>query len=357
MTPIDISHIHGAAERLAGRILRTPLLESPMLDELAGCRVFVKAEPLQKTGSFKIRGALSKILSIPEERRRSGVVAFSSGNHGQAVAAGAKMLGCPAVIVMPSDAPAIKIDNCRWWGAEVVLYDRAKEDREGISRGIETERGMTLVPPFDDAEVIAGQGTMGVEIDEQLRDAGATPDALFVNCSGGGLASGVTVGLKASFPQAHVYTVEPAGFDKMARSLERGTPQTNERLTGSIMDALMAQAPGRLTFATLRRHGVKGLSVSDDEALAAMASAFRTLKLVVEPGGAAALAPVLAKKVDVRGKTIVVVCSGGNVDPAVFQRALQAGEGAFQVASTPSSSGGAERRPEDLVQERAPHPA
>lgn len=323
MTAIDISTIRRAAERLSGRILRTPLLNAAMLDELAGCRVFVKAEPLQKTGSFKLRGALNKILSVPEEKRKSGFVAFSSGNHGQAVAAGASMVGAPAVIVMPKDAPSIKIDSCRWWGAEVVLFDRVTDDREAIGRRIEDERGMTLVPPFDDPEVMSGQGTMGLEIVEQLREAGAEPDALLVNCSGGGLASGVTTAVRHAFPATRFYTVEPAGFDKMARSLAAGAPQKNERLTGSIMDALMAQVPGRLTLATLQANGVTGLSATDDEALDAMAAAFRTLKIVVEPGGAAALGALLARKVDLAGKTVVVVCSGGNVDPAMFARALE----------------------------------
>lgn len=323
MSAIDISQIRRAADRLDRHILRTPLLESAMLNEVAGCRVFVKAEPLQRTGSFKIRGALNKLLSIADQPRARGVVAFSSGNHGQGVAAAAKMTGCPAVIVMPKDAPAIKVESCRWWGAEVVLFDRVKDDREAIGRTIESERGMTLVPPFDDPEVIAGQGTMGLEIVEQMREVGATPDAVLVNCSGGGLASGVTTAMRQAFAQAQYYTVEPAGFDKMARSLASGEAQTNPRLTGSIMDALMAVAPGRLTFATLKHNRVQGLSASDDEALHAMAVAFRTLKLVVEPGGAAALAALLSKKVDLSGRTVVVVCSGGNVDPAMFAQALQ----------------------------------
>jgi threonine dehydratase len=334
MLPIDIGHVREAAERLSGRIVRTPLLESAMLDAIAGCRVLVKAEPLQRTGSFKIRGALNKILSIPRERRAKGVVAFSSGNHGQGVAAAARMTGCPAVIVMPKDAPSIKIESCRWWGAEVVLFDRVIEDREAIGRRIENERGMTLVPPFDDTHVIAGQGTMGLEMAEQMREMGATPDAVLVNCSGGGLASGVITAIKEAFPQTRCYTVEPAGFDKMARSLESGEAQKNERLTGSIMDALMAASPGRLTLATLKGHGVQGLSASDEEALDAMAVAFRTLKLVVEPGGAAALAALLAKKIDLSGKTVAVVCSGGNVDPAMFARALErGGAGVQQVRS------------------------
>ena len=232
------------------------------------------------------------------------------------------MVGAPAVIVMPKDAPAIKVESCRWWGAEVVFFDRVTDDREAIGRRIEGERGMTLVPPFDDPDVMSGQGTLGLEIAEQLREAGAVPDALLVNCSGGGLASGVTTAVSHAFPGTQCYTVEPAGFDKMARSLAAGSPQKNERLSGSIMDALMAQTPGKLTLATLRENAVRGLSATDEEALAAMAAAFRTLKIVVEPGGAAALGALLARKVDLSGKTVVVVCSGGNVDPAMFMRAL-----------------------------------
>jgi threonine dehydratase len=322
MTAIDIDSIRRAAGRIGGGIVRTPLLNAAMLDELAGCRVFVKAEPLQKTGSFKIRGALSKILSVPEAKRKSGFVAFSSGNHGQGVAAAARMVGAPSVIVMPKDAPAIKVESCKWWGAEVVLFDRTTDDREAIGRRLESERGMTLVPPFDDPDVMSGQGTMGLEIVEQLREAGAEPDALLVNCSGGGLASGVVTAVGDTFPDTAFYTVEPAGFDKMARSLASGETKKNERLTGSIMDALMAPAPGRLTLATLRANGAKGLSATDDEALDAMAVAFRTLKLVVEPGGAAALAALLAGKADLKDRTVVVVCSGGNVDPGMFARAL-----------------------------------
>jgi threonine dehydratase len=323
MSFFDVSDVQRAADRLRGHVLRTPLLESAMLNEVAGCRVFVKAEPLQKTGSFKIRGALNKILSIPESQRAGGVVAFSSGNHGQGVAAAARMTGCPAVIVMPQDAPAIKVENCRWWGAEVVLYDRVKEDREAIGRAIESERGMTLVPPFDDTHVMAGQGTIGLEIIEQMEEAGAVPDALLVNCSGGGLASGVITAMRPVFPRAQYFTVEPAGFDKMARSLSAGEAQTNPRLTGSIMDSLMAAAPGRLTLAALQGQGARGVSASDEEALHAMAIAFRTLKLVVEPGGAAALAALLSGKVDLGGKNVVVICSGGNVDPAMFAQALR----------------------------------
>jgi threonine dehydratase len=333
MPSFDISEIHRAAERLRGQILRTPLLESAMLNEIAGCRVFVKAEPLQKTGSFKIRGALNKILAIPAQQRAKGVVAFSSGNHGQGVAAAARLTGCPAVIVMPKDAPAIKVESCRWWGAEIILFDRVKEDREAIGRAIESERGMTLVPPFDDLYVMAGQGTIGLEIVEQMADAGATPDALLVNCSGGGLASGVTTAMREAFPQTRYYTVEPAGFDKMARSLSTGQAQTNPRLTGSIMDALMAVAPGRLTLAALSQNQVEGLSATDDEALHAMAVAFRTLKLVVEAGGAAALAALLAKRVDLAGKNVVVVCSGGNVDPAMFAQALRQDGAGVQKAA------------------------
>src|SRR4051794_36582933 len=226
MTPIDIASIRRAAERLSGRIVRTPLLASAMLDELAGAKVLVKAEPLQKTGSFKIRGALNKILSTPEGKRKSGFVAFSSGNHGQAGAAGARMVGGPAAVVMPKGAPSIKIESCRWWGAEVVFFDRLTDDREAMGRKIEDERGMTLVPPFDDPDVMSGQGTMGLEIVEQLREAGSEPDALLVNCSGGGPASGVITAGKHALPGTRRHTPAAAGLAKKGRPPQsRGAPQ------------------------------------------------------------------------------------------------------------------------------------
>ncbi|NIY63695.1 threonine ammonia-lyase [Streptomyces malaysiensis] len=317
-----IDAIHEAARRLTGHVVRTPLLNSPMLDELVGARVLVKAECLQLTGSFKVRGALNALLTLDEDARRAGIVAYSAGNHGQGVAAAARLAGCPAVIVMPNSAPRIKVDNCRWWGAETVLYDPRTEDREEVARKILQMRGMTLVPPFDDPGVMAGQGTVGLEIAEQARELGLTPDTVLVNCSGGGLASGVLTALNDAFPGLANHIVEPAGFDKMARSLAAGGACANPRPSGGLMDALAGPVAGARPLAVLRHYDVTGLTVTDEEALAAMGAAHRFLKIVVEPGGAASLAAVVSGKADVRDEVVVLVASGGNVDPEVYRRAL-----------------------------------
>ncbi|WP_078558978.1 threonine/serine dehydratase [Streptomyces sp. PRh5] len=317
-----IDAIHEAARRLTGHVVRTPLLNSPMLDDLVGARVLVKAECLQLTGSFKVRGALNALLALEEDARRAGIVAYSAGNHGQGVAAAARLAGCPAVIVMPSTAPRIKVDNCRWWGAETVLYDARTEDREEVARKIIEERGMTLIPPFDDPRVMAGQGTVGLELAEQARELGLTPDTVLVNCSGGGLAAGVITALDDALPGLANHIVEPAGFDKMARSLATGRVCANPHPPGGLMDAISGPAAGARPLAVLRHHDVTGLTVTDEEALAAMATAHRLLKIVIEPGGAASLAALLSGKVDARGKVVALVASGGNVDPAVYLRAL-----------------------------------
>ncbi|MFG2584147.1 threonine ammonia-lyase [Streptomyces malaysiensis] len=319
---LGIDAIHEAARRLTGHVVRTPLLNSPMLDELVGARVLVKAECLQLTGSFKVRGALNALLTLDEDARRAGIVAYSAGNHGQGVAAAARLAGCPAVIVMPNSAPRIKVDNCRWWGAETVLYDPRTEDREEVARKTLQMRGMTLVPPFDDPGVMAGQGTVGLEIAEQARELGLTPDTVLVNCSGGGLASGVLTALNDAFPGLANHIVEPAGFDKMARSLAAGRVCANPRPSGGLMDALAGPVAGARPLAVLRHYDVTGLTVTDEEALAAMGAAHRFLKIVVEPGGAASLAAVVSGKADVRDEVVVLVASGGNVDPEVYRRAL-----------------------------------
>ncbi|WP_046088084.1 threonine ammonia-lyase [Streptomyces antioxidans] len=317
-----IDAIHEAARRLTGQVVRTPLLNSPMLDDLVGARVLVKAECLQLTGSFKVRGALNALLALDEGARRAGIVTYSAGNHGQGVAAAARLAGCPAVIVMPSTAPRIKVDNCRWWGAETVLYDPRTEDREEITRRIREERGMTLIPPFDHPRVMAGQGTVGLEIAEQARQLGLTPDTVLVNCSGGGLAAGVITALDDAFPGLAHHIVEPAGFDKMARSLATGRVCANPRPPGGLMDALSGPAAGARPLAVLRQYDVTGLTATDQEVLAAMGTAHRLLKLVVEPGAAASLAALLSGKVDVRGGVVALVASGGNVDPSVYREAL-----------------------------------
>jgi threonine dehydratase len=312
--------VDAAARRLADVALHTPLVTSPVLDALTGARVFLKAETLQRTGSFKFRGAYNKLSSIPQSERGGGVVAFSSGNHAQGVAAAARILGMPAVIVMPSDAPRPKRERTAALGAEVVLYDRVREDRQAIARDIATRRNASLVPPYDDPLVIAGQGTVGREIIEDLAMLGLTPDVVAVTASGGGLTAGIALAVKARAPHASVYTAEPEGFDDHARSFRSGRREKNAALTGTICDALMAQTPGVLTFEINRILVGQGAAVSDQEVAAAVAFAFRELKLVVEPGGAVALAALLSGKIDLKGKIAVAVLSGGNVDPELFYR-------------------------------------
>jgi len=309
-----------AAKRLRGIALHTPLVTSPILDALTGGRVFLKCETLQRTGSFKFRGAYNKVSSIPKESRAGGVVAFSSGNHAQGVAAAAKLLAMPAVIVMPRDAPRPKRERTAALGAEVVLYDRASEDREAIARDIATQRGAVLVPPYDDPLVIAGQGTAGREIVDDLASEGITPDIVIVNASGGGLTAGIALAVKARAPNARLYTAEPQGFDDHARSFRSGKREVNSAASGSICDALMSPSPGKLTFEINRVLVGEGVALSDEEVAAAVAFAFRELKLVVEPGGAVGLAALIAGKVDVKGKVAVAVLSGGNVDPELFHR-------------------------------------
>jgi threonine dehydratase len=316
--------IDRAAERIAGVALRTPLLTSPVLDALTGARVFLKAETLQRTGSFKFRGAYNKISSLPQDRRAGGVVAFSSGNHAQGVAAAAKLLGFPAVIVMPADAPVAKRERTKAFGAEVVLYDREREDRMAIAHRIAEERGATLVPPYDDPLIIAGQGTIGREIAEDFARMGISPDIVVIGASGGGLAAGTTLALKARMPHATFYTAEPEGFDDTARSFASGRREHNARLSGSICDALMSNTPGEITFEITRTLIGQGVAASDVEVGRAVAFAFRELKLVVEPGGAIGLAALLAGRIDVKGKTVVAVLSGGNVDADLFQRLIAA---------------------------------
>jgi threonine dehydratase len=309
-----------AARRLTGVALHTPLLTSTVLDTMTGGRIFLKAETLQRTGSFKFRGAYNKLAAIPPELRAGGVVAYSSGNHAQGVAAAAQLLGMPCVIVMPRDAPRAKRERTAAFGAEIILYDRLRDDRETIAAEIATRRGAILVPPYDDALIIAGQGTAGREIVEDLRALGLVPEIVVVTASGGGLTAGIALAVKSRVPSALLYTAEPQGFDDHARSFHSGRREENASLTGTICDALMARMPGKLTFAINQSLVGAGVAVSDDEVAAAVAFAFAELKLVVEPGGAVALAAVMHGKVDVRNKVAVAVLSGGNVDPEVYSR-------------------------------------
>ncbi len=316
--------VDAAAKKLAGVAIRTPLLNSPVLDQLLGARVFLKAETLQRTGSFKFRGAYNKISSIAPERKANGVVAYSSGNHAQGVAHAAALCHMPAVIVMPSDAPQAKRERTAALGAEVVLYDRDTEDRAAIARGIAQQRGAVLVPPFDDPYVIAGQGTAGREICEDLEKLGLKPDVVVVGASGGGLIAGIALAIKARVPGAKFYSAEPDGFDDTMRSFKSGKREVNPRMSGTICDALMTNTPGVITWEINRKLVGEGVSASDAEVGRAVAFAFRELKLVVEPGGAIGLAALLAGRLDVKGKVVVAVLSGGNVDAELFHRLIAA---------------------------------
>jgi threonine dehydratase len=315
----ELADVEAAAERVRGVVRQTPLLESDALNELVGGRLLCKAECLQRTGSFKLRGAYNTISQLDGQP----VVAFSSGNHAQGVAAAAKLLGVPATIVMPADAPAIKIANTRALGAEVRLYDRQREVREEIGAEIAAQTGAALVKPYDDPRIIAGQGTVGLEAAQQLRAEGTTVDAALLPCGGGGLIAGCSIALVAAFPEAAILAVEPQGFDDTARSLAAGERVLNDPGARSFCDALLAPMPGELTFPLHRRHLAGGLAVSDAEVARAMAAAFSHLKVVVEPGGAVALAAVLSGRFDARARTVLVVLSGGNVDPGLFAEVLQ----------------------------------
>jgi threonine dehydratase len=317
----DIASILAAADRLKGHVRLTPLLNAPLLDRVAGRRVFLKAECLQLTGSFKARGGWSAVSALPPEALRRGVIAYSSGNHAQGVALAASRHGAPCVVLMPSDAPEVKIANTRAYGADVVLYDRKTEDRDAIGAALAADRGLTLVRPYDDAQVIAGQGTVGLEIAEQATDAGVTDAPVFVCCGGGGLASGIALALADRAPGLRVHTAEPLGFDDMARSLSAGHRVKNPATTGSICDAILTPTPGELTFPILQRLAGPGQVVTDDQALQAMALAFTHLRIVLEPGGAVALAAALFAP-DLPD-TVIAVATGGNVDPAIFATAVE----------------------------------
>jgi threonine dehydratase len=320
--PIGAADIEAAAKVVAPFAVRTPLLSFPVLNERVGTKVFLKPEMLQRTGSFKFRGAFNKLASIPQDKRSGGVVAFSSGNHAQGVAAAAQILHMQATIVMPADSPVTKRERTKGYGAEVVLYDRDKEDREAIANGIAAKRGATLVRPYDDPLVIAGQGTVGKEIAEDMAALSLTPDIVVAPASGGGLIAGVATAVKARYPKAILMSGEPDAFDDHARSLRAGKREPHHAEGRTICDALMASIPGELTFAINSRLLAQGITASDAEVGAAVGFAFRELKLVVEPGGAVGLAALLAGRIDARGKNVVIVLSGGNVDADLFAKLI-----------------------------------
>jgi threonine dehydratase len=315
--------ILAARRRLGALACRTPLIEHPALNALTGARVLLKAENLQRVGAFKFRGAYNKIAQVDKAAFPGGVVACSSGNHAQGVAAAATLMGLKSAIVMPADAPQLKIARTRAFGAEVVPYDRVKEDRDAIARALCDKRGAAYVHPFDDPDVIAGQGTAGLEMMEQAEAMGASPDIVLVGVSGGGLIGGVSIAVKEKSPKTVIYSVEPAGFDDLARSLAAGAREKNAKLSGSICDALLSATTGELTFPIARRNLAGGLAVTDEEAKAAVRYAFEELKLVVEPGGAVSLAAILTAKLSIRGKTVAAVLSGGNIDPVLFAEIIQ----------------------------------
>ncbi|MBC8036475.1 MAG: threonine/serine dehydratase [Rhizobiales bacterium] len=319
---IGIAEIEKAARRLEGFAVHTPVLESPMLNGRTGGRILVKAECLQRTGSFKFRGAWNCISQLDPAAAKGGVVAYSSGNHAQGVAAAAQIKGLQAAIVMPSDTPEIKKANTRSYGAEVITYDRARESREEIAARLTEQRGAVLVPPFEHEHVIAGQGTAGLELADEAARRGAQLDEVLVCCSGGGLTAGIALAMEARSPATKVHSVEPEAFDDYARSLRSGVRERNKEAAGSICDALLTQQPGAMTFAINRSRLAEGLTVSDAEVRDAMRYAFGVLKIVLEPGGAVALAAVLAGKIASKGRTIGVIASGGNVDAAMFAKML-----------------------------------
>jgi threonine dehydratase len=314
--------IERAAMRIRDKAVATPLLENMQLNERVGGRIFIKAECLQRTGSFKFRGAWNRISQLDGKVNRGGVVAYSSGNHAQGVAAAAQIMGLPALIVMPEDTPEIKKANTKAYGAEVVTYDRATESREDIANSYVASRGAILVPPFEDFHIIAGQGTCGLEIVTDARARDVVLDHMLVNCSGGGLLAGVALAFSELSPTTQLHAVEPEGFDDYGRSLRSGKREKNAAASGSICDALLSISPGEMTFAMNRSRVADGFVVSETEVKQAMRFAFENLKLVIEPGGAAGLAAILSGKIDAKGKTIGIIASGGNVDPAQFAQIL-----------------------------------
>ncbi|WP_299943462.1 threonine/serine dehydratase [uncultured Ruegeria sp.] len=319
----SIELIEAAAKRLKGHARETPLLSSPFLDEIAGRRVLVKPECLQHTGSFKFRGAWSAISALDDTARNRGVIAYSSGNHAQGVAYAATKHGISSVIIMPSDAPQLKIENTRALGGEVVLYDRASESREDIGEALAAERGLTLIRPYDEPQVIAGQGTTGLELARQARELGVTDGDVLICCGGGGLTSGIALALEHHAPGLRARPCEPEGFEDVKRSLATGAIQINNATSGNICDAILTPQPGKITFPILKRLCGPGFSVSEQEALHAMALAFLRLKIVLEPGGAVSLASALFHSDQIEGDAVIVVASGGNVDPQIFGQALE----------------------------------
>ena len=320
---MNIDMIHAAAARLEGKARKTPLLSSPFLDEIAGRQILIKPECLQHTGSFKYRGGYSAISALNKDQCRAGVIAYSSGNHAQGVALAARQHDVSAVIIMPNDAPSIKISNTKALGGRVVGYDRDNENREDIGTKLANEHGLTLIKPYDEPQVIAGQGTTGLEIAEQVAELGVNRAQVLVCCGGGGLTSGIALALAEHAPDMTVHTAEPENFDDTARSLTTGERVANDSCSGGMCDAILTPTPGEITFPIMKSLCASGFAVSDEQVLMTMALAFQRLKIVIEPGGAVALAAALFCKDTLDTDTVVAVASGGNVDHEMFQRALK----------------------------------
>jgi len=317
------SDVCAAEKRLVGNAIKTPLIESQYLNQQIGCRLFVKAESLQNTGSFKFRGAFNRLIQLNSTARSRGVVAYSSGNHGQAVAAAANLLNVSSTIIMPNDAPQIKINGTERQGAKIIKYDRNSENREEIAYNISLQNGSTLIRPYEDFDVIAGQGTIGLEIVTDCQKLGIYPDLVVVPAGGGGLMAGCALAIKTTMPDTLLFTAEPSDYDDHSRSFRKGERQEVRDLkVKSLCDALLAPKPGVNTFSINKSRVAGGVSASDEEVMNAMSAAFQHLKLVIEPGGAVALAAILSGKISVSGKTVIAIASGGNVDSNVFQKAL-----------------------------------
>ena len=316
--------VASAARRLSGHVVRTPMLRNTMLDQLTGGTILIKPETLQRTGSFKLRGATNAALQLSASERRAGVVTHSSGNHGQALACAASGVGTAATIFMPADAPRVKVESTRRWGAEIIHYDRVRDDRDAMARAYAERTGAALIPPFDHPQVIAGQGTLALELVEDAEKAGFAMDALLVCTGGGGMIAGCALAVEGASPATEVYAVEPEGADDTVRSLRSGVREGNPPGGSQLCDSLLSKMPGELTFAVNQPRLAGGVAVSDEEVLAAIAFAFMHLKLVVEPGGAVCLAALLAGKFEATGRVVGAVLSGANVDPGVFARALAA---------------------------------
>ncbi len=321
-TAPSLKDIESAAKRLEGHIFKTPVLESTRMNNQFKCRLLIKAENLQRTGSFKFRGAFNMIASLSDNDKMNGVVAFSSGNHARGVAAAAKILGINATVVMPADAPKIKIENTRQDGANIVLYNRADANRLEIAKKIAQETGGTLIPPFDAAEIMAGQATLGIEFIDQAKNINAELDYFLAPCSGGGLIGGNAIVFNELSKHTLIYCVEPEGFDDTARSLIAGERLTNKLGKRSFCDALLLEEPGRITFKTNKRLLTGGLVVNDAETAKAIKVAFEVYKIVIEPSGAIALAAILSGKINPEGKTIGIICTGGNIDADTFKDVL-----------------------------------